>query len=226
MYKRQDFDYTAPKKVVNDSDMGTGEFQINYASREWDTTLTEGCYQGDEKWSDVQDEYLTFAFTGTSVKYYASVAAHHGIGAFSIDDGEETMVDFYSASRANQVLLYDSGNLENGKHVLKVRVTGTKMCIRDSRNIWMPTRIGRKAFRQEHLSWRLMEGKRMGYRQPAVLPLCIIIRRFLRNIRWKSLRRMRNTVRSVKHCLPMASRRLLWRRLPMMRGWYPSISSS
>ena len=121
-----DFDYTAPKKVVNDSDMGTGEFQINYASREWDTTLTEGCYQGDEKWSDVQDEYLTFAFTGTSVKYYASVAAHHGIGAFSIDDGEETMVDFYSASRANQVLLYDSGNLENGKHVLKVRVTGTK----------------------------------------------------------------------------------------------------
>ena len=121
-----DFNYTAPKKVVNDADTGTGEFQINYEGRVWDTTETAGCYLGDEKWSDIPDEYLTFTFTGTSVKYYASVASHHGIGAFSIDGGEEVMVDFYSATRQNQVLLFDSGQLENGEHVLKVRVTGTK----------------------------------------------------------------------------------------------------
>ncbi|GCE22261.1 hypothetical protein [Dictyobacter kobayashii] len=48
----------------------------------------------------------------------------HGIGAFSIDGGPETMVDFYSPTNAGNTLVYTSPTLTAGQHTLKVRVTG------------------------------------------------------------------------------------------------------
>jgi len=57
---------------------------------------------------------------------YGLVDPNHGIGAVSIDGGSETNVDFYSATRTGNVLLWASPILTPGQHMFKVRVTGTK----------------------------------------------------------------------------------------------------
>ena len=42
----------------------------------------------------------------------------------SVDDGPETMVDLYAASRQNYALAFTSGTLAEGTHNIKIRVTG------------------------------------------------------------------------------------------------------
>ncbi len=112
--------------MVNDNDRGSQELKIEYVGENWGYTLDSECYMEDNSWSKTVGEYILFPFTGTSLKYYATKAPNHGIAAFSIDDGPEQMVDYYQANRQSQLLLYDSGTLEAGHHVLKVRVTGEK----------------------------------------------------------------------------------------------------
>lgn len=120
------FYYVAPEAVANDSDKGQGEMEFTYVGENWGYTLDGACYQGDNSWSNTQGEYLLLRFTGTSLKYYATKAPNHGIGAFSVDGGKEQMVDFYQDTRESQLLLYDTGPMAYGEHTLKVRVTGEK----------------------------------------------------------------------------------------------------
>lgn len=120
------FDYVGPETVANDNDEGQGEMEFDYVGANWGYTLDNTCYMGDNSWSNTQGEYLLIRFTGTSLKYYATKAPNHGIGAFSVDGGEEQLVDFYQDTRESQVLLYDTGPMVYGEHVLKVRVTGDK----------------------------------------------------------------------------------------------------
>jgi len=63
---------------------------------------------------------------GNKIKFYGVVGPQHGIGAFSLDGGAETQIDFYSATNAGDTLLYSSPVLVAGQHTLKVRVTGNK----------------------------------------------------------------------------------------------------
>ncbi len=112
--------------IANDDDKGSGELQFEYVGENWGYTKDTACYAGDNHWSETADEYMVFRFTGTSLKYYATKAPNHGIGAFSIDDGEEQLVDFYQQNRESQMLIYETGDLKYGEHVLKVRVTGEK----------------------------------------------------------------------------------------------------
>ena len=113
------------QNVVNDHTQGDGEFQFHY-SGVWTPSTDAACYQGDNYWSNTKDAYLTFKFTGTSVKYYSTKAGNIGMAAFSIDDGEEQLVDLYQANKADQQLAYEAGGLTPGSHTLKVRVTGEK----------------------------------------------------------------------------------------------------
>lgn len=113
------------QNVVNDHTEGNGEFQFHYSGT-WAPSTDAACYQGDNYWSNTKDAYLTFKFTGTSVKYYSTKASNIGIAAFSIDNGEEQLVDLYQANKADQQLAYEASGLTSGSHTLKVRVTGEK----------------------------------------------------------------------------------------------------
>jgi hypothetical protein len=50
----------------------------------------------------------------------------HGIGAVSVDGGTETAIDFYSATRTGNQLMWTSPVLASGTHTFTVRVTGTR----------------------------------------------------------------------------------------------------
>ena len=64
-------------------------------------------------------------FYGNQVKINGPADPSHGMMAVSVDDGEEIMVDTYSANRDSKTL-YTSPMMELGNHTLKVRVTGQK----------------------------------------------------------------------------------------------------
>ncbi|RKP48936.1 hypothetical protein D7Z26_21510 [Cohnella endophytica] len=85
-----------------------------------------GCYLNDEHFTKNANEYVTIPFYGTKIQYYGSRDPSHGIGAFSIDGGAETNVDFYAGARQWNQLMYTSPTLPLGYHTLKVRATGTK----------------------------------------------------------------------------------------------------
>lgn len=115
----------APPTQVNDNTTGTGTNQFEYVGS-WSYGSQTGAFMNDNHWEGDTGGYYQVRFSGTQIKVYAAKASNHGIAAISIDNGTETMVDFYQSSRQEQVLVYTSPTLTAGAHTLKVRVTGTK----------------------------------------------------------------------------------------------------
>lgn len=112
-------------KTLNDASTGTGLNQFEYAGT-WSTSAGTGKWNGDDHYTVVSNSYYQVDFNGTQVKLYGSKDAHHGIAAVSIDGGPEVDVDFYSAARSDQALLWTSPVLSAGNHTVKVRAKGTK----------------------------------------------------------------------------------------------------
>jgi hypothetical protein len=145
-YVPVNFKYTAgatttstplPTVTVDDSVMGTAQNQFNYVGSGWGHCLgVSQCGAGDtanpplynisNSWNAVTNEYVTFTFTGTQIRFYGTIDTNLGIGAVSIDNGAETNIDFYSATRKGNQLLWTSPVLSAGTHTFKLRVTSTK----------------------------------------------------------------------------------------------------
>ena len=113
---------------VDNAVRGTGNNQFNFSGTGW----VHGVSTGDPylnntlSYSNVANNSATVSFVGSQVEFYAAKAAHHGIVAVSIDNGPETNVDLYSATRQNFAMVFASANLSPGQHTIKMRVTGTK----------------------------------------------------------------------------------------------------
>jgi hypothetical protein len=116
---------------IDDSMMGNGQNQFNYVGS-WNhcTNCNETSpaifYNASQSWNLTANNYVTLAFTGTQVRYYAVTASHHGIAAVSIDGGAEISVDLYSSVKTGNALKWTSPVLPSGNHTLKIRTTGTK----------------------------------------------------------------------------------------------------
>ncbi len=121
----QKFQFTFDR-TVNDNATVAGADQFVY-SPDWGYTATEwGAYSGDNHYTNTPDAYAQLYFTGSKVQLYGAKNNNQGIAAISIDDGPETMVDTYASSRLDQQLLFESKNLTNQGHVLRIRSTGQK----------------------------------------------------------------------------------------------------
>jgi GH43 family beta-xylosidase len=114
-------------RVINDFDIGTGDFQVSYAGN-WNSGTGCGnqCFRGDDHWSGAAGETATFTFTGTQIALLSVRDTGNGIAAISIDGGPEQRVDYYGTPRVGQQLNYLSPKLQPGQHKLTVRVTGEK----------------------------------------------------------------------------------------------------
>ncbi|HEX8530241.1 MAG TPA: discoidin domain-containing protein, partial [Cytophagales bacterium] len=110
---------------LNDATVGTGTNQFEFVGT-WSTSTGTGKYNGDDHYTNTTGSYYQVRFNGTSVSIYAAKASHHGIAGVSIDGGAEVNVDYYAATRAENVLLWTSPTLAAGNHIIKVRATGTK----------------------------------------------------------------------------------------------------
>ena len=108
---------------VEDTVLGSGEAEFEYIG-DWchsDANVETG---GSNSYNITPDDVVKLRFTGTKVRFYAITGPNHGIGAASVDGGDEKIMDMYSPERAASVLLFESPSLPAGPHVLTIRVTG------------------------------------------------------------------------------------------------------
>ena len=118
---------TTLSSYYNDNVTGTGQNQFNYTGT-WYSENNSNASYGTVRYSSTTNDYVTFTFTGTQIKWYSDPGTNGGIAAVSIDNGAETTVDLYSSAspRPWNTVMYTSPALSNGTHTLKIRVTGTK----------------------------------------------------------------------------------------------------
>ena len=120
--------------TIDDSVKGTGTNQFNYVGHGWQHCPsgqgpcgeTPILYNGTNSWDNVTGDYVAFTFTGVQITFYGVLDPQHGIGAVSIDGGSETMIDFYSAQRMGNQLMWTSPMMSAGTHTFKLRVTGKR----------------------------------------------------------------------------------------------------
>ncbi len=113
---------------LDNANRGTGTNQFNFVGSGWvhGVSSSDPYFNQTVSFSNIANNYLTLSFTGNRIELYSAKASHHGIIAISIDNGPETSVDLYAASRQNFVMAYNSGIIAQGNHILKVRVTGSR----------------------------------------------------------------------------------------------------
>jgi O-glycosyl hydrolase len=112
--------------TINDNVNGTGYNQFQYSDSWSYYNGQNGAYSNDVHYSNTTDSYYNVKFNGNRIKLYGTFAPDSGIVAISIDGGEETKVDLYSAARKDNALMYTSPLLDSKEHMIKVRVTGNK----------------------------------------------------------------------------------------------------
>ena len=111
--------------TIDDAETGAIENQYEFVGL-WETSTPVAAYNQTDHYSNTTDNYYQVKFTGTQVKVYGEKNNTFGIVAISVDDGEETLVDCYSADRMVNTLLYSSPDLSDSGHKIKVRITALK----------------------------------------------------------------------------------------------------
>ncbi|SDX37931.1 CBM35 domain-containing protein [Paenibacillus sp. CF384] len=111
--------------TVDDNETGTGLYKYEFVGG-WNLSPNDQAYMQTDHFSGTTNDYYQVKFNGTQIQVYGEKNSSFSIAAFSIDGGEETLVDSYSATRIVDTLLYTSAELPKGEHTLKVRLTGTK----------------------------------------------------------------------------------------------------
>jgi hypothetical protein len=115
---------------VDDAIQGSAQDEFNYRGSGWGHASGEGApanpYGGTNSWTGQTGDSVAFTFTGTQLTFYGVTDPGHGIGAVSIDGGQASDVDFYSATRAGDVALWRSPTLTSGTHTFTLTATGRK----------------------------------------------------------------------------------------------------
>jgi len=113
------------KKVINDSRMGKDYNQFEFSKRGWTAaTGADNKYNNDDHYSSSAGSYYQLKFIGTQVKVFGTTDAHHGSAMVSIDGVDVKEISFKDSTRAHQILLFDSGELAFGEHVIRVTAVG------------------------------------------------------------------------------------------------------
>ena len=113
--------------------MGTGLAEFAYTGS-WlhgDGYVTD---VGGDAYSCVPGDLVTMRFRGSRLRLYGYRDQQQGMAEVKVDDGSPALVDFYSAVRAHS-MVWDSGDLGAGEHVLSVTVSAKKSL--ESRYFWV-----------------------------------------------------------------------------------------
>lgn len=118
---------TAPSAViVDDSVIGSGDNQCQYFGGWTHAVDLPPNYHNTVSRDPVPGDNILIAFTGTRIQAFAPTNPMVGIASYSLDGGTAIMIDQYSATPKFNQLVFDSGTLARGHHVLRIVVTGTK----------------------------------------------------------------------------------------------------
>ncbi|MFJ8448933.1 family 43 glycosylhydrolase [[Kitasatospora] papulosa] len=110
---------------INDDGRSSGDGTVTYTGT-WNSGAgcASQCFWSDDHWTDRAGNTATYTFTGTRIALMSVRDTGNGIAAVSIDGGPEQRLDYYGSPRTGETLQYLSPRLPNGRHTLRVRVTG------------------------------------------------------------------------------------------------------
>lgn len=101
--------------MINDNTLGSSNNEIQYMGTNWSFANEADVHYQDNHYSATTDEYALIRFNGTRLKLYGAKANNHGIAGISVDNGAESLVDYYASNRSDNTLVYDSGALAAGR---------------------------------------------------------------------------------------------------------------
>jgi uncharacterized protein YkwD len=92
----------------------------------WATSWTSSASAGSLKYSADPLAEVTITFNGTFFAWLAKASPAYGVASVSVDGGEPTLVDLYSAATLYKKLVFASGTLTDGEHHVTIKWTGNK----------------------------------------------------------------------------------------------------
>ncbi|MEA5457078.1 glycoside hydrolase [Sinomonas sp. JGH33] len=116
---------------VDDSSTGSGANQWNYTGSGWQSCSGTGCagsenlYSGTTHWDSTANDAASMSFTGGRVRLFGVTDTNGGRATVSVDGGPATELDFYSAARHGDQLMWESPQLGTGNHTLTVTASGS-----------------------------------------------------------------------------------------------------
>jgi mannan endo-1,4-beta-mannosidase len=110
---------------LNDATVGSNVGQFQYSGA-WQSSTGSGKYLGDDHYTSRTGDRFTVALDGVGIRLYGSTASHHGIADVTVDSMASVSVDFYSASRQDQAILWSSPVLTAGRHTVTVSDSGRR----------------------------------------------------------------------------------------------------
>jgi mannan endo-1,4-beta-mannosidase len=93
---------------------------------DWRVDGGAGKAGGTDHYTYDKGDSATLTFTGTSVTMFGAKAPHHGKAQILIDNKLVATVDYFAATRQDNVLLFTSKTLSDGEHTISIVNTGTK----------------------------------------------------------------------------------------------------
>lgn len=110
--------------TIDDAAVGTSDNHVAYSGA-WQTSGGAGKYANTDHFTATAGATTAIAFQGTSARILGAKAPYYGIAGFSIDGGPLKQLDLYSATRVDQVPIFQTGVLASGHHVVRMTAMGT-----------------------------------------------------------------------------------------------------
>jgi len=120
--------------VIQDGVVGKGLFQFDYSGY-WLHAEGDIASGATDTYSISTGDRMRMRFTGSRIRFFGNCEAHHGMIWLSVDGGSPTLVDEYAVGRVEHAMLWDSGPLARGEHVLEAEVADEKNPL--SRFFWV-----------------------------------------------------------------------------------------
>lgn len=92
----------------------------------WITYSAPGLSGGSHMFSNALGNEYAVSFIGTRLDLIAMTGPKFGVAEVSVDGGAPVDVDLYSADTATRQLVFSTGDLASGGHVVRVKVSGRK----------------------------------------------------------------------------------------------------
>lgn len=115
---------------------------VSYSSG-WSDSNSRGLgdYSNDVHYTQTNEAYCEYTFTGTGIGFYSEKAADMGNVDIYIDNVLKTNVNLYNAARLSQQLVYSINNLSNDSHTIKIVNKTSGIGIIDSFKVYTPITV-------------------------------------------------------------------------------------
>lgn len=90
----------------------------------WNGSSHPSCSGGTARFAPHDDDWVTVRFSGVSISLVVVASSLAGVAKITVDGGSPILIDTYSASDLFQQVVWSSGGLSSGSHVVTVGPAG------------------------------------------------------------------------------------------------------